>query len=346
MMHGSAFDFIDGDFDELPQAYLEQPPPPRQTNHRQERRGSPPRRHHQSSPDYQPDDLVNRTRQISISRSSSSGSGKPRRVKEIDDHQRELETLARPNPRAPTQPRERKFLKKVQHELEEQREEWKDEINRLEKGSLLPTGSLPKDAHVEGTNSFVDTSSGIPTFTALFDVKGFSPKNITVNVDKLTNKCIVQCHKRDTYGAVTRTFTHKIQLQRFTDDERLTSHLSKSGVLKLEVPLVYYFPTDKKNPGSRDVKSFVYEVRKDQDGGQTLEILVNTGPGVRAKDLHVQVTDDNVLLVLAEHTDDRGRRGRKLIKKYTLPDMADVDRTRSRLGKDGRLVILVPVKRH
>ena len=234
------------------------------------------------------------------------------------------------------------FICLIQHELEEQREEWKDEVEKLTNGSVLR--GVPKNAEVQGTNSFVDTSTGVPIFTTMVDVSEFHPRSVEVDYDNISNKLIVYGKNINGLGTMTKTFTQKVQLPRYADDQRLSTKLSSRGILKVEVPLLYYFP-QQQNKG-RDVKSFVNEVRTNRDGSKTLEILVNTGPGVHAKDLHVQVTDARVLLITAQATDDKGKSIRKLIKKYTLPDAANVDRIRSRMGKDGRLMVLIPLDKH
>jgi len=229
----------------------------------------------------------------------------------------------------------------VQNELEEQRQEWKDEVDKLTNGNVVHR--IPKDAHVQGSNSFVDTSSGMAIFTTYVNISEFHPRSIEVDYDNISNKLVIRGRTINGSGTMTKTFTQKVQLPRYADDQRLTTKLSKRGILKVEVPLLYYFP-EQQNKG-RDIKSFVNEVRTNKDGTQTLEILVNTGPGVRAKDLHVHVTDDRLLLITADKTDENGETTRKLIKKYTLPPTANVDRIRSRMGRDGRLMVLIPLAR-
>lgn len=115
------------------------------------------------------------------------------------------------------------------------------------------------------------------------------------------------------------------------------------------MPLLYYFP-----PEDRDItrdgraKSFVYEIRDDptDPSRQLMEILVNTGHDVGADQLRVEVEDDEGLLITAEKLDSSGKRPprRRVIKRYTLPPLADVDGITSRLGVDGRLTILIPIR--
>jgi len=111
---------------------------------------------------------------------------------------------------------------------------------------------------------------------------------------------------------------------------------------------LYYFP-----PEDRDIfrdgraKSFVYEVRDDptDPSRQLMEILVNTGQDVSADQLRVEVDDAEGLLITAEKSTPSGQPRRHIIKHYTLPPFADVDGITSRLGVDGRLTILIPMKR-
>lgn len=116
------------------------------------------------------------------------------------------------------------------------------------------------------------------------------------------------------------------------------------------MPLLYYFPPEDRDI-SRDgrAKSFVYEVRDDPDNPsrQLMEILVNTGQDVGADQLRVEVDDTDGLLITAEKASSSGSGPprRYVIKRYTLPPLADVDGITSRLGVDGRLTILIPLKR-
>jgi len=113
--------------------------------------------------------------------------------------------------------------------------------------------------------------------------------------------------------------------------------------------LLYYFP-----PSERDVerdsraKSFVYEVRDDPNdpSRQLMEILVNTGRDVSARDLRIELDGDQ-LIVFADVPSRQPASGfdRKVIKRYTLPPMTDVDGITSKLGRDGRVTLLIPIKR-
>ena len=113
------------------------------------------------------------------------------------------------------------------------------------------------------------------------------------------------------------------------------------------MPLIYYFePTKRDIERDKRAKSFVYEVRDDptDPSRQLMEILVNTGSDVSARDLRVEVDGDR-LVVFADTPSTTSGVKRKVIKRYTMPPMADVDGITSRLGRDGRLTVLVPVKK-
>jgi len=120
--------------------------------------------------------------------------------------------------------------------------------------------------------------------------------------------------------------------------------------MQLEVPLLYYFPPEERDI-SRDgrAKSFVYEVRDHptDPSRQLMEILVNTGHDVAADQLRVEVDDVEGLLITAEKSASsyNWQPRRHVIKRYTLPPLADVDAITSRLGVDGRLTILIPIRR-
>ena len=289
-----------------------------------------------------------------LSSLSSDDSGRWREIKpETQQHHTRLSSSGSVNM---GKPEEKKFLRKVQRELEDQRTIWEPEVNELV-GSMtrMPKPSSGGDglSSPQGESSYVDTSHGKPIFKAFVDMKGYPAKSITVNVDNLTNKVIVSAMHSPGANGVTRTFTQKIALPRFADDQALTSRLSKSGTLKIEVPLMYYFPQpDDAKARDRKAKSFVYQVEKPSggaDGPRVLEILVNTGAEYRARELKVLVEDDSKLVILGEKQthDRRGAAAgvqRKLIKQYSLPGLADVDKITSKLGKDGRLQVNVPLK--
>ena len=208
-------------------------------------------------------------------------------------------------------PIEKKFLHKVQRELEDQRSQWEPEVNDLS-SHFLNMSTLSRDdapglhdasaSSMQGESSYVDTSSGRPIFKAFVDVKGYPPRNISVNVDSLANKVVVTAAQSPDSSGIARTFTQKIALPRFADDQSLTSRLSKTGVLKIEVPLIYYFPQpDEAKERDKKAKSFVYQVERPPSGGpRVLEILVNTGHEFRAKELKVLVKDDTKLLLMGE----------------------------------------------
>ena len=128
----------------------------------------------------------------------------------------------------------KKMLKKVQHELEAQRDVWADEINEM---LVNPVKSQGKP---QGSNSYVDTKSGKPIFKAFVDVKDFPPECISISVDNTQNKVVVRAEVK-TGGTLKRTFTQKVQLPRYADETNVRSFMSKSGMLKLEVPLLFYF---------------------------------------------------------------------------------------------------------
>ena len=254
-------------------------------------------------------------------------------------------------------PIEKKFLHKVQRELEDQRTQWESEVHDLS-SHFVNMSTLSRDdttglneagaSSMQGESSYVDTSSGRPIFKAFVDVTGYPPRSINVNVDSLANKVVVTAAQSPDSRGIARTFTQKVALPRFADDQSLTSRLSKTGILKIEVPLIYYFPQpDEAKERDKKAKSFVYQVERPPSGGpRLLEILVNTGHEFRAKELKVLVKDDTKLLIMGEKggSTSSAPTKRKLIKQYSLPANANVDRITSKLGKDGRLQVNVPLK--
>jgi len=136
---------------------------------------------------------------------------------------------------------------------------------------------------------------------------------------------------------------------------------------QVEVPLLYYFPgADFAATSTQDrARAFVYEVRDDptDTGRQLIEIIVNCGRDFVFADLRIDVNGDR-LTITGERSkprragsksslsdDDRAGSGqddddgRQIIKQYTLPTNADVAAITSQRCDDGRLSILIPVRR-
>ena len=119
-------------------------------------------------------------------------------------------------------------------------------------------------------------------------------------------------------------------------------------VVQIDVPLIYYFLPAKRDSDSDDAaKSFIYEIRPDpkDPSRELMEILVNAGRDVTSRDLRLDVNDKRQLIVFADVRSRSTASGfdRKVIKRYTLPPLADVDGISSKLGRDGRLKIIVPL---
>lgn len=180
--------------------------------------------------------------------------------------------------------REKRFLREVQDELEGQRAEWKDEVEKMIEGLHIQkviekehkrNGGPNSSPASPGATNYVDTSTGNPIFKAFVDVSEYPASGLSVTVDKLDHKLIVTANKDSGPGTVTRTFTQKVQLPRYADDARVRTKLGRDGVLTVEVPLLFYFDPEKKKS-----KSFINQVRTRPDGTKALEILVNVGAEV------------------------------------------------------------------
>ena len=166
--------------------------------------------------------------------------------------------LWRATPRASAEPRRRavrrwtRLLVKVQRELEDQRESWRSEIDRLSRSTVqldvadrLPSleyfpngagggGGGSSSSSDAGTNSCVDTSGRVPLFKAFVDVSEFDAGDVRVTVDKLADKIVVQARQPPLGAAgVSRSFTQRVQLPRFADDARLVARMNHRGILKV-----------------------------------------------------------------------------------------------------------------
>jgi len=148
---------------------------------------------------------------------------------------------------------EREFLVKVQRELEDQRESWRSEIERLSRSTVqldtedrLPSleyfpnggGRSSSSSTDAGTNSYVDTSGHVPLFKAFVDVSEFDAADVRVTVDKLADKIVVHARQPPVGAAgVSRSFTQRVQLPRFADEARLVARMNHRGILKVNEPL-------------------------------------------------------------------------------------------------------------
>ncbi len=245
--------------------------------------------------------------------------------------------------------KENKFLREVQDDLETHRGEWKSEVEKMIEGLRIER-AVQENAKINGTlgrgeqakNGFVDESSGQPVFKAFVDVSEYPPSGLSVTVDKLQNKLIVTAKKPSEPGNITRSFTQKVSLPRYSDEGRIRTKLSKEGILCIEVPLLFYF-----EPEKRKAKSFINQVKTGPRGGKSIEILVNVGQDVRPWELKVRVNEKGELLIHAEKEKETKSgdtvRHRELIKRYILPQHADVTRISSHLGDDGRLAVNIPL---
>ena len=242
------------------------------------------------------------------------------------------------------------FLQKIQRELEDERAGLQMEMDRLTVSTVLQaagTGGVGNSIRYDSErDSYVDVSAGIPVFKAFVDVSDFPPGSVSVNVDSLTNKIVVEAIVRGASQQAARTLTQKIPMPRFADDARMRARMNERGILRVEVPLFYYFPEAGDRLEDRTSKAFVYEVRSNQDGSQIMEILVNCGRNVRAHDIHIAV-NNNTLVITSERssgTSPNSATQRTVIKKYTLPPLADIDGITTDRSSDGRLRILIPIR--
>jgi len=265
-------------------------------------------------------------------------------------------------PRTTRQPKQVKypkgeFLREVQEELESRRSEWKGEVEKMIDGLTIKNmydnasrrnGSVMSDGFNGTTgstpNSYVDTSSGTPMFKAFVDVSDYPLQSVNLTVDKLENKLVVTAKKQDLPGRPGHTFKQKVSLPRFADDQRIKTKLNKGGVLTIEVPLIHYFEPEKKK-----AKSFINQIKRNQDGTKSVEILVNIGHDIKPWEVKVGVNKEGELLIRTEKetmlSNGDTKRTRQLIKRYILPMGADVKQISSNMGKDGRLSVNVPIIR-
>lgn len=218
------------------------------------------------------------------------------------------------------------FLSDIQHELEKQRREWGSEIKRLTQGISND------DKKISKTTSLVDQSSGKPTFKAYFDVREFDRDEVNVQVDSLTNKIVVKATNKK--GILSRTLTQKANLPKFADTRNITKRIKSDGILEINIPLLYYFPSED------EAKSFVYRVDKRQENGRKcLEIVVNLTDGIDPEDVDLEVIDENVLVVSANSTGS----SKSLKKRYHLPKDCDTENISAEITDDNNVTIYVPV---
>lgn len=267
----------------------------------------------------------------------SSSSGLRRNGERSGDFQEQFTSH-----KSTTKAEEKEFFGKILKELENQRQNLKPEVDKLIRNSSILiddsdlTSSMNNITLEAGKNSYIDTSLPTPVFKAYVDIKEYSPKSVTVNYDQQTNKVVVEASQVNAQGTVGKTFTQKIPLPKYADDLRLTSRMNSRGVLRIEVPLLFYFPEEQEEESK--AKSFLYEAtRNTTDGSQALEIVVKPGADYSLQDIQPEVIN-NTLIIWG----GRGNK-RKAIGKYVLPPTANVKNIKHRSGRDGCLTVVVPV---
>ena len=76
-----------------------------------------------------------------------------------------------------------------------------------------------------------------------------------------------------------------------------------------------------------------------------MEVVVKPGAEVTLNDLRVEVSEEGRLTVYVERhgTGQSGNKERKVIKTYSLPEIAILDSISSKMANDGTLSISVPI---
>lgn len=264
----------------------------------------------------------------------------------------------------------------MQEELEQQRMHWTCEIDKLlspmaaDVSNGFSFGHQPDAATSRRAtpvfnaekNSYVDTAKPLPVFKAFVDVSEYPSNSVSVSLDQLRNKVVVEACDDDSNVALT--FTQKIPLPRYADLTKMTAQVNRKGLVKIELPLLYYFPQDYPNLPQHHSsnhhssnhhssnhhssnhhhhqeetygKSYVSEVKTDSRGVKVMEIVVKPGWKMGVDEVVVEVVDEKFLVVSMDTEE-----GRKVVKTYALPETADPSSISSRVH--GALVLVcVPV---
>lgn len=164
----------------------------------------------------------------------------------------------------------------------------------------------------------VDNTTGLPRFVTSVDLSGFrlSVTKVGVFIDPLSDRrLVVEAMESGSKGKVTKCFRKKMSLPRFADVFGIKHRINVMGVLKIEIPLLYYseqIATMNEDEANR-TNAYVYNNNRrlnfnneinnrrrgemePKEAKDELEIVVKPAEGVKIENIRVKI-QDNIIVI-------------------------------------------------
>jgi HSP20 family molecular chaperone IbpA len=171
---------------------------------------------------------------------------------------------------------------------------------------------------------------------AVFDAHYFQASDIDIRVENW--ELIVQARNTETRDdrEFIKTMIRRIKLPSHVDPKNIRSHLSRKGILTVEMP--FHLPPQRRPHGPN-----VFPIIHDADGRRKIRLMTEIGAEFSNDDVTIE-TNGRTLQVVAAYNEDVGKYAqqvntRELKREFTLPEHVKVDCMRSSLAPDGRLHI-------
>jgi len=263
--------------------------------------------------------------------------------------------------------------------MERQRKEWESQVGNMRKDLFrlkpqeMRTGSSENLLEsMDLDNIFQDrrgsTGNEEKKFQVSFDVSQFKPEEISVRTEDQKLIVNAKSDSKTSGSSVSREFSRQIDVPKHVDPLKLTSTLSKDGVLQIEAPVAapdYHkirstpeygliksaadpfrgelslgrhssplvhasYPPDYKN-GS---------VMKQEDGASQLKMEIPIGPEYKPEDLDIKTIDRKVVVKARHEEKAQGRTSvQEFNKEFDLPADVDPNTVVASMTDDGKVII-------
>lgn len=293
----------------------------------------------------------------------------------------------------------REMEKRYEEEVRKKKKEWEKEVERMKHEflKLYPSdkswGSeeLINDPFVlrrRGSTDvldirkmktmFLEYPDGGRRFKIRFDLTNFIGDSVKVEGD--TDRVTVRACKKEEASSgeeVEREYVRKIELPAEVDGEKLSSNLTKDGILIVEAPLppnvldISKFsgspshstysgfsasqstasvgaatnrsnsPSGAGSPATPTPPKIGVPCFSGANGQRQMSLIVDVGTCFKPRDITVQVIKDNRIMVRAKHEERTSERfsKSKFVKEFELPEKIETYSLRGGLLEDGKLLV-------
>jgi len=261
--------------------------------------------------------------------------------------------------------------------MERQRKEWEAQVGGMRKDlfRLKPqenrTGSSENLLESMDLNDIFQDRRGSSgkeekKFQVSFDVSQFQPEEISVRTEE--QKLIVNAKSdgKASGSSVSREFSRQIDIPKHVDPLKLSSTLSKDGILQVEAPVAApdyhkiksapdYGHIKLADPfrgeislgrhGSPLLHSAVPDhksgsLMKQEDGSSQLKMEIPIGPEYKPEDLDIKTIDRKVVVKARHEEKAHGRTSvQEFNKEFDLPADIDPNTVVASMTDDGKVII-------